>query len=100
MHLFFGARSLPPTGSRAAALLLFAADCVSFLSLGGYHADSPPVRWFWQVLAEYPPPRRAAALKFATSCSRPPLMGFGWLQPPFCIHLAAEPRGGDTHERN
>mmetsp|Transcript_14157 Transcript_14157/g.46080 ORF Transcript_14157/g.46080 Transcript_14157/m.46080 type:complete len:403 (-) Transcript_14157:24-1232(-) len=57
---------------------------------GGYHADSPPVRWFWQVLAEYPPPRRAAALKFATSCSRPPLMGFGWLQPPFCIHLAAD----------
>lgn len=56
---------------------------------GGYHADSPVVNWFWQVIEEYDGPRRAATLKFVTSCSRPPLMGFRWLQPAFCIHKAS-----------
>ncbi|EOD06307.1 hypothetical protein EMIHUDRAFT_42493, partial [Emiliania huxleyi CCMP1516] len=79
-HATYSGSLYPAAPRRAVPLSLSRCTC-------GYHADSPPVRWFWQVLAEYPPPRRAAALKFATSCSRPPLMGFGWLQPPFCIHL-------------
>ena len=44
------------------------------------------VGWFWEVLHEFDSPQRAALLKFATSCSRPPLMGFQWLNPSFCIH--------------
>jgi ubiquitin-protein ligase E3 C len=41
------------------------------------------------VVEQYDGPRRAATLKFVTSCSRPPLMGFRWLQPAFCIHKAS-----------
>ena len=29
---------------------------------------------------------RAAFLHFVTSCSRPPLLGFGALKPLFCVH--------------
>ena len=60
---------------------------------GGYHEEHPVVGWFWRVLDEFTPARRAAALKFATSCSRPPLMGFRWLQPMFCIHKASNEEG-------
>lgn len=60
---------------------------------GGYHPDHPTIRALWQVLAEFDTPRRAAALKFATSCSRPPLLGFAHLQPPFCIHKATDQEG-------
>mmetsp|Transcript_20968 Transcript_20968/g.57572 ORF Transcript_20968/g.57572 Transcript_20968/m.57572 type:complete len:464 (-) Transcript_20968:476-1867(-) len=56
---------------------------------GGYHANSPVVQWFWQVVEEFDRRQRAATLKFVTSCSRPPLMGFRWLQPAFCIHKAS-----------
>ena len=37
--------------------------------------------------------RRAATLKFATSCSRPPLLGFSYLQPPFCVGKATNEEG-------
>ena len=47
----------------------------------------------WQVLREYDAPRRAATLKFATSCSRPPLLGFAHLQPRFCVHMATDEEG-------
>lgn len=33
-------------------------------------------------------------LRFATSCSRPPLMGFENLQPPFCIRVLPNPDAG------
>merc|ERR1719421_574212 len=36
---------------------------------GGYHTGHPVIRWFWQVLREFDAPRRAATLKFVTSCS-------------------------------
>ena len=46
-----------------------------------------------QVLREYDAPKRAATLKFATSCSRPPLLGFAHLQPRFCVHMATDEEG-------
>ena len=45
------------------------------------------------MLEEFDAPRRAATLKFATSCSRPPLLGFSHLQPPFCVHRATNEEG-------
>ena len=60
---------------------------------GGYHPDDQVVRWFWQALREFDSVRRAATLKFATSCSRPPLLGFSHLQPPFCMHKATSEEG-------
>jgi len=60
---------------------------------GGYHPQHPVICWLWQVLREYNAPRRAATLKFATSCSRPPLLGFAHLQPQFCVHRATDEEG-------
>lgn len=60
---------------------------------GGYFAEHPVVGWFWDVLREFSSGQRAALLKFVTSCSRPPLMGFRWLQPTFCVHKATAEEG-------
>lgn len=30
-------------------------------------------------------------LRFVTACSRPPLLGFAALFPPFCVHRSAVP---------
>ena len=60
---------------------------------GGYHTEHPVIRMLWQVLREYDAPKRAATLKFATSCSRPPLLGFAHLQPRFCVHMATDEEG-------
>eukprot|EP00392_Amoebophrya_sp_AT5.2_P009080 g9108.t1 len=54
---------------------------------GGYNRDSPVVRWFWHVLsADFTHAEKQKFLQFVTSCSRAPLLGYGSLFPPFCIH--------------
>lgn len=59
---------------------------------GGYTADHPVVRAFWKVLEGFDERQRRLLLKFVTSCSRPPLLGFKDLEPQFCIQSAgAEP---------
>lgn len=52
---------------------------------GGYHPDQPVMRWFWEVLEEMSPDRQRKFLKFMTSCSRQPLLGFGALAPLPCV---------------
>ena len=44
--------------------------------LGGYEADSPTIGSFWRVVEEFTEKERRQLLKFVTSCSRPPLLGF------------------------
>lgn len=59
---------------------------------GGYTANHPVVRAFWKVVAGFDERQRRLLLKFVTSCSRPPLLGFKDLEPRFCIQSAgAEP---------
>ncbi|KAH9641748.1 hypothetical protein HF086_003874 [Spodoptera exigua] len=55
---------------------------------GGFSAQHPTVQCFWRVLATFSDDQRRQLLKFVTSCSRPPLLGFKDLQPPFCIQSA------------
>jgi len=52
---------------------------------------------FWEVFSGLEPEHQRSVLKFATSCSRPPLQGFNHLQPPFCIHQAAGPDASGHH---
>ncbi|WOH06132.1 hypothetical protein DCAR_0625555 [Daucus carota subsp. sativus] len=56
---------------------------------GGYTEGSRTVKLFWQVLAGFEPNERCLLLKFVTSCSRAPLLGFKHLQPTFTIHKVA-----------
>jgi HECT-domain (ubiquitin-transferase) len=52
--------------------------------IGG--ALDPTVKRFWRVLSAMSYPEKAALLKFVTSCSRPPPLGFEALTPQFTIH--------------
>ncbi|XP_073289436.1 E3 ubiquitin-protein ligase UPL7 [Primulina huaijiensis] len=53
---------------------------------GGYSEGSRTVKIFWEAFAGFEPRERCMLLKFVTSCSRAPLLGFKHLQPAFTIH--------------
>ncbi|KAL5519890.1 hypothetical protein ACEPAG_1550 [Sanghuangporus baumii] len=57
---------------------------------GGYKDDDPIIEAFWRVVNSFDHEQRRALLRFATSCSRPPLLGFKELQPNFSIRRAGE----------
>ena len=40
---------------------------------------------FWEVISSFTEKQKQQLLKFVTSCSRPPLLGFKELHPPFHI---------------
>ncbi|OQR75738.1 ubiquitin-protein ligase E3C-like, partial [Tropilaelaps mercedesae] len=52
----------------------------------GYTASHPVIECFWRVVNGLDEDQRKQLLKFTTSCSRPPLLGFKELQPPFCVN--------------
>eukprot|EP01125_Pyxidicula_operculata_P002631 TRINITY_DN1247_c2_g2_i1.p1 TRINITY_DN1247_c2_g2~~TRINITY_DN1247_c2_g2_i1.p1 ORF type:complete len:721 (+),score=241.81 TRINITY_DN1247_c2_g2_i1:85-2163(+) len=52
----------------------------------GFTENHPTVQMLWIVLSEFTPEQQAKFLKFVTSCSRPPLLGFKVLHPQFCVH--------------
>ncbi|KAK7245012.1 hypothetical protein RIF29_39842 [Crotalaria pallida] len=56
---------------------------------GGYNEGSRTIKIFWEVLKGFEPKERCMLLKFVTSCSRAPLLGFKYLQPAFTIHKVA-----------
>jgi ubiquitin-protein ligase E3 C len=51
----------------------------------GYHEHSPQVIWFWEIVRESSEEDRKSILKFCTSCSRAPLLGFKAMNPNFAI---------------
>uniref|UniRef100_A0AAR2LQY6 Ubiquitin-protein ligase E3C n=1 Tax=Pygocentrus nattereri TaxID=42514 RepID=A0AAR2LQY6_PYGNA len=61
---------------------------------GGYSATHPVIKIFWDVVENFGEDEKRKLLKFVTSCSRPPLLGFKELYPAFCIH-----NGGSDLER-
>ncbi|KAI8501105.1 Ubiquitin-protein ligase E3B, partial [Branchiostoma belcheri] len=67
---------------------------------GGFHPAHRVVIWLWDILAkDFTNDERKAFLKFVTSCSKPPLLGFAHLEPPFCIRcveVADDQDTGDT----
>ncbi|KAK3089067.1 hypothetical protein FSP39_000528 [Pinctada imbricata] len=61
---------------------------------GGYNLEHPVIRNFWKVVENFTDQQKRKLLKFVTSCSRPPLLGFKDLYPAFCIHF-----GGSEADR-
>ena len=57
---------------------------------GGYGEGHPVVERFWRVFGDLEGEEQRSLLKFATSCSRPPLQGFAALEPHFCIHMGGQ----------
>ncbi|OAX36693.1 HECT-domain-containing protein [Rhizopogon vinicolor AM-OR11-026] len=60
---------------------------------GLYGDDESTIQMFWKVLEDFDPEQRRMFLRFVTSCSRPPLLGFKQLNPLFAIRDA----GSDEH---
>ncbi|KAI8922879.1 hypothetical protein BC831DRAFT_404439 [Entophlyctis helioformis] len=52
---------------------------------GVYDAEHPTIQLFWRVVAGFSEDERRRLVKFITSCSRPPLLGFRELQPQLCL---------------
>lgn len=67
---------------------------------GGYHNNHKVINWLWDVLSsDFTPQERCLFLKFVTSCSKPPLLGFAHLEPPFsirCVEVSDDQDTGDT----
>ncbi|KAK5986977.1 OXidative stress Induced, partial [Trichostrongylus colubriformis] len=53
---------------------------------GGFHGSHRLIKWLWEIVEkDFTADERRLFLKFVTSCSRPPLLGFSYLEPPFSI---------------
>lgn len=52
---------------------------------GGYLPDDLTIKYFWEVVEELDSKERSKLIKFVTSVSRAPLLGFGALNPKFGI---------------
>ncbi|XP_050531707.1 ubiquitin-protein ligase E3B isoform X2 [Daktulosphaira vitifoliae] len=67
---------------------------------GGFHDSHRVILWLWDVLQkDFTENERALFLKFVTSCSKPPLLGFAHLEPPFsirCVEVGDDEDTGDT----
>ena len=44
--------------------------------LGGYSVEHPCIQAFWSAVSSFNEKQMRQLLKFVTSCSRPPLLGF------------------------
>jgi len=55
----------------------------------GYTSNHITIQLFWLVVDSFTNEQRSTLLKFVTSCSRAPLLGFRTLDPPFCVHKSS-----------
>lgn len=60
-------------------------DWKQHVQYGGYFDDDLTVKLFWEVVEEMTSQERCDLVKFVTSVSRAPLLGFGALSPNFGI---------------
>lgn len=67
---------------------------------GGFHDSHRVVGWLWDILSrDFTEEERKLFLKFVTSCSKPPLLGFAHLEPCFsirCVEVGDDEDNGDT----
>ncbi|GJQ86440.1 hypothetical protein Trydic_g10347 [Trypoxylus dichotomus] len=52
---------------------------------GEFNGAHPTIILFWKIVEKFTDTQKKQLLKFVTSCSRPPLLGFKELNPSFCI---------------
>lgn len=67
---------------------------------GGFHSNHRVINWLWDILEkDFTPEEHHLFLKFVTSCSKPPLLGFAHLEPPIsirCVEVSDDQDTGDT----
>eukprot|EP00127_Corallochytrium_limacisporum_P003073 Clim_evm2s146 gene=Clim_evmTU2s146 len=57
---------------------------------GAYSPQHRVIHWFWEYVRSLNEEDKGKLLRFVTSCSRPPLLGFRELYPAFCVHSGGE----------
>lgn len=57
---------------------------------GDYSCEHKTIKMFWKVIRTFDDDERRQLLKFVTSCSRPPLLGFKDLDPLFSIQNSGD----------
>lgn len=65
----------------------------------GYFDEHPVIRSFWQIVEQFTFEEKKTLLKFVTGCSKPPLGGFSYLQPPFTIRMVSTELDGPASIR-
>lgn len=63
---------------------------------GGYNSNHPVIERFWSVLNSFSNGQLADFLRFVTSCPRPPILGFGSLEPPLTIQMTGSDENDAT----
>ncbi|XP_059171742.1 ubiquitin-protein ligase E3B-like [Physella acuta] len=67
---------------------------------GGYHNNHKVINWLWDIVEnDLSIEEKGLFLKFVTSCSKPPLLGFAHMEPPFsirCVEVSDDQDTGDT----
>ncbi|BFZ18278.1 hypothetical protein BsWGS_21317 [Bradybaena similaris] len=67
---------------------------------GGYHNNHKVINWLWDIVShDLNTEEKGLFLKFVTSCSKPPLLGFAHMEPPFsirCVEVSDDQDTGDT----
>ena len=56
-----------------------------------YTDDHPVIESFWEVLSEFSDEEKGNFMRFVMSSARPPLLGFGHINPPFMVRRATDP---------
>ncbi|KXS22341.1 HECT-domain-containing protein [Gonapodya prolifera JEL478] len=57
----------------------------------GFDESHPTIANFWKIVErDFTPEERSLLVRFVTSCSRPPLLGFSELNPKFSIRSSGE----------
>lgn len=60
---------------------------------GGYLDNDVTIKYFWEVIEELSDKEKSKLIKFVTSVSRAPLLGFGVLKPKFGIRNSGRSNG-------
>ncbi|KAI8970934.1 hypothetical protein BDB01DRAFT_812998 [Pilobolus umbonatus] len=63
-------------------------DLRTHTTYAGFTEKDAAIQYFWRALESFDNDLRMKFVKFVTSCSRPPLLGFKELVPTFCIRNA------------
>lgn len=65
---------------------------------GGYDSNHPTIAALWQAVREFTEEEQRDLLRFVTACPNTPLLGFGQLAPPFCVHRSGMVGGSSSSE--
>lgn len=78
---------------------LFLLSVAAVAVAGGYHEDHPVIQTLWTAVRSFTPQQQRQFLKFVTSCSRAPLLGFAYLEPGLCVQMSGSVLNAGSRQR-